>query len=206
MITLLLFGSAVLIYFWGILSLYLWFVFSLLGDSLAYGIASFSGDFRMWWYVYHYITPPFLRSFFHTAHSFSQSHSFPPGCGIARPLVLRRSSICIARKLSIWLLDLRRNNTRWATVLWSGKSGDVTSSNRDHMPWLLYYCLGRLSLYSLEVSCVLYLWFMSLYQDSLACGIASFSGDFRMWWYVYHYSGSKLVTRWSSSVFSGLAG
>ena len=37
-----------------ILSLYLWFVFSLSGDSLAYGIASFSGDFHMWWYVYHY--------------------------------------------------------------------------------------------------------------------------------------------------------
>ena len=55
MLTLLLLGSAVVIYFWGILSLYLWFVFSLLGDSLAYGIASFSGDFHMWWYVYHYI-------------------------------------------------------------------------------------------------------------------------------------------------------
>jgi len=24
-----------------------------------YGIASFSGDFHMWWHVYHYITPPF---------------------------------------------------------------------------------------------------------------------------------------------------
>ena len=30
-------------------TLYLWFVFSLSGDSLAYGIASFSGHFRMWW-------------------------------------------------------------------------------------------------------------------------------------------------------------
>jgi len=163
MITLLLLGSAVLIYFWGILCFVFVVHFCLSGDSLAYGIASFSEDFRMWWYVYHYITSPFLRSFFNTAHSFSQSHSFPPRCGIARLLVLRRSSICIARKLSIWLLDLPRNDTRWATVLWSGRSGDVTSSNRDHTPWSLYYCLGRPSLYT-EASCVLYLWFISVYQ------------------------------------------
>jgi len=31
---------------------------------------------------------------------------------------------------------------------------DVTSSNRDHMPWSLYYCLGRPSLCSFEVSCL----------------------------------------------------
>ena len=85
MITLLLLGSAVLIYFWGILSLYLWLVFSLSGDSFAYGIASFSGDFHMWWDVYHNITPPFLRSF-STQHTTFHFTAFPL-YGIARPLM-----------------------------------------------------------------------------------------------------------------------
>jgi len=62
MITLLLLGSAVVIYFWGILSLYLWFLLSLSGDSLAYGIASFSWDFHMWWYVYHYTIMQFSEN------------------------------------------------------------------------------------------------------------------------------------------------
>jgi len=39
---------------------------------------------------------------------------------------LRRNSIFNARKLSIWLLDVRRNVPRWAPVLWLGRSGDVT--------------------------------------------------------------------------------
>jgi len=128
--------------------------FSLSGDSLAYGIESFSGCTIT-------LLPPFKDLFPHSTQLFAISQ-LSPRCGIARPLVLRRSSICIARKLSIWFvlpgsyqkLDLRRNDTRWATVLWSGKPGDVTSSNRDHMPWSLYYCLGRPLLYTFEVPCV----------------------------------------------------
>ena len=66
---------------------------------------------------------------------------------------------------------------------------DITSSNRDHMSWSLYYCLGRPLLYTFWGILSLYLWFVfSLSGDSLAYGIASFSGNFHMWWYVYHYN------------------
>jgi len=41
---------------------------------------------------------------------------------------------------------------------------DVTSTNKDHMPWSLYYYLGRPILYTFEVSCLCICGSFSLYQ------------------------------------------
>jgi len=36
------------------------------------------------------------------------------------------------------------------------RCNDITSSNRDHMPWSLYYCLSRPFSYTFEVSCFVF--------------------------------------------------
>ena len=121
------------------------------------------------------------------AHTFSarllfdETFAQPDVCTVANCSVTAFSVFCssVVMRSLIFLQLVTALTWRWVCFIplfqrvagyffvvgkvWWGYN-DIISSNRDHMPWSLYYCLGRPFLYTFELSCLCICGSFSLYQ------------------------------------------
>ena len=103
------------------------------------------------------------------------------------------------RFVFLWLLKLQQTSVN-AVLRGSfplhGESVIEASSNSDHMPWSIYYCLDSRGFYSSQATLIFGcgIWrTYDLISPATMCVICHSTQATAMYWYLYHYSGFDLT-------------